>query len=491
MSLVGIDVGSSSVKVSAFSDEGVLIGTSAHDLTPLYPAPGSWETDPEDIWQATTQAMRELAAQSALKHDPPQAIAVSASGRENFPADAQGRPLGNGIMGADVRGGEFEIPPPGAPVPEPWCLACGHLRERMDPVFRFEWWRQYRPEVVRDTAYFFGWIDFLTFRMTGRAVMDHSTASRYAVYDLATKSWDAERLRAFDFPESLLPKTQPWGSVVGEVTPAVAAGWGLPPGVVVAQGCHDLNCAAYGAGVFEVGTVCLVSGSYENILAITERPPTATMLLKGLSVMPQPGRAGLSVIAVHPTGNAVLNWARRLTGAGIDEMESALSGRREPGTVLAVPYLSGSMTYWDDGRKARGGLLGLTLATTSIDVVQAFMESIAYDTVNTLSLMRQEGIPIERIRITGGGARSPWWTQLKADMTNLPVEVVAHPEPGTLGAALLAGLAIGVYDDLEAISRRYSGTETVYQPDPERAALHSERLAQYRALMALLLEHIY
>jgi xylulokinase len=394
-------------------------------------------------------------------------------------------------MGADVRGAEFEIPPSGTPVPEPWCLACGHMRERMDPVFRFEWWRKYRPDVIRDTAFFFGWIDFLTFRMTGKAVMDHSTASRYAVYDLLARDWDANRIREFSFPERLLPQTQLWGTVVGEVLPAVAAEWGLPAGVFVAQGCHDLNCAAYGAGVFEVGTVCLVSGSYENVLVITERPPTETMLLKGLSVMPQPGQAGLSVIAVHPTGNAVLNWARGLTNAGIDEMEGALRDRRGPGSLLAVPYLSGSMTYWDDGRKARGGLLGLTLATTNTDVVQAFMESIAYDTVNTLSLMRAEGIPIERIRITGGGARSSWWTQLKADMTNLPVEVVAHPEPGTLGAALLAGLAIGVYDDLEAVSRRYSGTEKVYTPDPERAALHQEQLQKYCSLMALLLEHVY
>jgi xylulokinase len=149
------------------------------------------------------------------------------------------------------------------------------------------------------------------------------------------------------------------------------------------------------------------------------------------------------------------------------------------------------MTYWENGRKARGGLLGLTLATSKIDIVQAFMESVAYDTVNTLSLMRAEGIPVNRIRITGGGARSPWWTQLKADMTDMPIEVVAHSEPGTLGAALLAGLAVGVYDDLEGISRKYSGTQSVYQPHPERAALHQERFELYRKLMALLLEHIY
>jgi xylulokinase len=492
MSLIGIDVGSSSVKVGACSEEGEIIAVASADLTPLHPAPGLWETDPEDIWHATSQAMRRLMAQEAMRRDLPRALAISASGRENFPADAQGNPLGNGIMGADIRGEEFEIPPEGALALEPWCLSCGHLRERMDPVLRLAWWRKYHPEVMAQARFFFGWIDFLTYRLTGRAVMDPSTVSRYLVYDLQSTDWAPERVAAYGIPPDMLPEVLPWGSVIGEVKPEVAENWRLPPGVVVAQGCHDLNCAALGAGVGEIGTVCLVSGSYENILIPTDQLPTASMLLRGLSVMPQPCRAGLSVIAVHPTGNAVLNWARDVHHVSIEAVEEALQTRGlDPSPVMAVPYLSGSMAYWENGRKARGGLVGLTLATSESDIVQAFMESIAYDTANTLSLMVDEGIAVERIRITGGGARSSWWTQLKADITNRPVEVVAHPEPGTLGAALLAGLAIGIYDDLEAVSCRLAGTSATYWPDPARAALHQECLERYRKLMALLLEHIY
>jgi xylulokinase len=492
MSLIGIDVGSSSVKVAAYTQGGELLAVASHDLTPIHPQPGWWETDPEDIWRATSKGVRDLAAHPAVKADPPQAIAVSASGRENFPADKHGRPLGNGIMGADIRGSEFEIPPQGAPVPELWCTSCGHLRERMDPILRLEWWRKYHPEVVAQMSYYFGWIDFLNFRMSGRVVMDQSTVSRYLVYDLETMDWSAERVADYAIPEAWLPEVLPWGSVIGELLPDVAADWGMPAGVMIAQGCHDLNCAAYGAGVYELGAVCLVSGSYENVLIPTDKLPTPSMLLRGLSAMPQPCEAGLSVIAVHPTGNAVLNWARGLVNISIEQVEQALLESEDgPGPVLGVPYLSGSMTYWEDGRKARGGLVNLTLATTPADVVRAFMESIAYDLVNTLTMIRDEGIAVERIRITGGGARSRWWTQLKADMTNMPVEVVAHQEPGTLGAALLAGLAIGVYDDMEAISREYSGTVETYQPNPSRAEKHQERLGTYRELMGMLLEKIY
>src|SRR5262249_53937644 len=151
-----------------------LVGASSA-ISPIYPAPGQWETDPLEVWGATSEAMQQLGAHDDLRRDPPRAIAVSASGRENFPADASGIPLGNGLMGADVRGEEFEALPPGQVGPEAWCLRCGHLRERMDPVFRLAWWKKHRPEIIDKARYFFGWIDYLSFRMTGSAVMDLST----------------------------------------------------------------------------------------------------------------------------------------------------------------------------------------------------------------------------------------------------------------------------------------------------------------------------
>ena len=488
MSLVGIDVGSSAVKAVAYSEEGRYMGGASCAISPIYPAPGQWETDPLEIWRATSETMQQLGAQDSLKVDPPRAIAVSASGRENFPADASGIPLGNGLMGADLRGEEFETLPPGQVGPESWCLRCGHLRERMDPIFRLGWWKKYRPKIMDKARFFFGWIEYLNYRMTGSAVMDLSTASRYAVFDLDQGTWNQERIRAFGINPAFLPTLKPWCSIIGELKSEVAAEWNFPRDTVVAQGCHDLNCAAYGAGVSEKGVACLVSGTYENILVVTDKLPTARLLLGGLSVMPQPCRAGLSVIAVHPTGNAVLNWARQLLGLEISEMDSFLASTVAPSPVMAIPYLSGAMAYWQDGRKARGGVLNMTLATTGTQIVQAFMESIAYDTKNTLALMRGEGIAVERVRITGGGARSAWWTQLKADITGVAVEVVTQQEPGTLGAALLAGVAVGVYSDLESIGRALPGTSRVYEPDTARAAQHLARMQTYEATIAALLQ---
>ena len=492
MSLIGIDVGSSSIKIAAYSEQGKLLAVTSNDITPLHPEPGFWEQNPEEIWQATTRGMGYLVREDSVKRDPPLAIAISASGRENFPADSDGNPLGNGIMGADIRGAEFEIPPSGSPTPELWCLSCGHLRERMDPVFRLMWWQKYHPEIMAKSKYFLGWHDLLSMRISGRISTDQSTASRFLVYDLKDLDWSQDRIAEFRVEQNLLPEVLPWPSVIDKIKPDIAEEWGISPDVQLAMGGHDVNCAAVGAGVTEPGTACLISGSYENLLVMTKESPTSNMLLKGLSVMPHPGEAGYSALAVGPTGNAVLNWARDLVDISIEEVEEHLSNEaQKPSPVLAVPYLSGSMTYWEEGRKSKGSLVGLTLASSKTDIVQSFMESIAYDHVNTLALLGQEGVPVTRIRAVGGGSRSEWWTQIKSDLTNRPIEVVKTEEAGTLGAAILAGAAIGVYKDLEAVSKSFSGTSKIYEPNPERANFHKERLEAYRNLVPNLITNVY
>jgi xylulokinase len=491
MSLIGIDIGSSSVKAAAYSEEGRLLAVENNPISGQHPEPGLWEQDPEEIWQATSLGMGSLMTKESMRRDPPKAISISASGRENFLADANGHPLAPGVMGADIRGAEFDIPPANAELPESWCLSCGHLRERMDPVFRLSWWQKHEPDLVFKAKYFLGWHDFLTLRLCGRIVQDRSTASRYLVYDLRSNDWSPERVEEYRIDSNFLPEVLPWPSVIDRVLPEVAEEWGLPSETLVTLGGHDVTCAAVGAGVSEKGVACLISGSYENLIVMTGTPPTGEMLLRGLSVMPHPGKAGYAALAVCPTGNAVLNWARDLLGISIEEVDSFLHQRFGPSSVLAVPYLSGSMTYWEGGRQTRGGLVGLTLATDRADIIQAFMESIAYDHVNNFSLLAEEGVPVDRIRTVGGGARSEWWTQLKADLTNIPIEVVEQQEAGTLGAAILAGLAIGIYDNLEAVSLSFSGTRLVHEPDCARAEMHMENLEAYRRLVPLLINNFY
>ena len=492
MSLMGIDVGSSSVKVGAYSEDGELLSVERGDVTPHHPQPGWWEQDPEEVWLTTSRLVRNLVKEESIKRDPPKALAISASVRENFPADSEGNPLGHCIMAADVRGAEFETPPRGSSLPDPNSLSCGHMRERMDPFNRLLWWRKYHPNIMKQAKFFLGWHEFLSMRLCGRYVTDRTIAGRWLIYDLERKGWSLERLTEYDVGEEILPEILPWGSIIADVKNEIVKDWGISNPLKMAVGASDLNCAALGAGVSAVGDVGLVSGSFENLLISTDEFPTAKMLLRGLSVTAHPGRSKNAVWAICPTGTAVLNWARNIMNVSIEDLDAKLEkSSSSPSPVLAIPYLSGAFIFWENGRNLRGALFGLTLATSQIDIIKAFMESIAYDHVNTLSLLSEEGVKVDYARAMGGGSRSIWWTQLKSDMMGIPIEVIRQPEPGTLGAALLAGLAIGTFNDLTESSKAFSGRTRLHEPDLERTKLHREKLETYRSAVQNTLSTFY
>ncbi|MEL7602005.1 MAG: FGGY-family carbohydrate kinase [Bacillota bacterium] len=491
MSLIGIDMGSSSVKAAAYDENGKFLGAAKREISPIHPAPGLWEQDPEQVWRAASNVLFELAHMDCLRRDPPRALAVSASGRENFPADEKGRPLYNNIMGGDVRGAEFEVVPPGIEQPEEWELSCGHMRERMDPVFRLRWWRTHHPAIIEQASQYPDWHGFLTLRLCGRNVSEPSLTARWLIYDMQTNSWSEERLAQQNIPAGFLPEVFPGGTPICPILRSVARDLGLQEDLLIVTGGHDLNCAALGAGVNKLGMACLISGSYENMLIPTLGYPSPSLLRHGFSFTPHFGEMRRSIYAICPTGNAVLNWARETAHLPIGEMETLLAGRLTPSDIVALPYLSGAMLHYPDGRKLRGALLGLTLATKPVDILQAFMESIAYDHVSTITQLRSEGVTIEKLRATGGGTRSRWWTQLKADMIGLPVEVAGEKEPGAFGAALLAGIGAGVFSSVEETARVSSGAAMVFEPDVTRRALHEERFAQYGGMVLAALRDFY
>jgi sugar (pentulose or hexulose) kinase len=492
MSLFGIDMGSSSVKISAYTEDGKLLAVVNNLINPIHEKPGWWETNPDDVWNAAKLGLRELSRLEVVRKDPPKAMAISASGRENFPADKMGNPLGNTLMGADIRGQEFEIPPTGTPIPEAWTLSCGHPRERMDPVLRLLWWRKNHPEIIEQARSYPDWHGFLTLRLCGRNVSERSLVGRWAVYDLTARTWSQERLTDYNIEPHFLPEVLEWGEAIGKIKPELARELELPDSLLIVNGGHDLNCAGIGAGISRLGSACLISGSYENMLIPTEAFPSYEMLSNGLSITPHLGSIERSVYAICPTGNAVLNWARETTHLSIDDLAIQLSNKgTEPGPIMALPYFSGMMLYGNEGRKLRGVLAGLTLSSSSVDIVQAFMESIAYDNRNTLALLQKENIPVDNIRATGGGTRSEWWTQLKSDVMGVPIAVSSEPEPGTLGAALLAGIGIGVFKNLEEACQIATGTSRIYEPDQSRAMKHQERMNFYQNTVNTLLKEVF
>jgi len=184
-----------------------------------------------------------------------------------------------------------------------------------------------------------------------------------------------------------------------------------------------------------------------------------------------------------------MDWARRLLRVSIRGLDSALLAHGDgPGQVLAVPHLSGATAPWHTTREPRGALFGLSLATSSIDIVKALLEGIVFDIALSLDLLRGLGLGVERLRAAGGGTLLAWWMQLYADLCGVPIEVAGPAEPGTLGAALLAGVAAGAWASLEEAAECAIAVRRRYDPDPQRAARYKERLAAYRSSVAALVQ---
>jgi xylulokinase len=317
------------------------------------------------------------------------------------------------------------------------------------------------------------------------AVVDYSHAGRFLVYDFGTHQWSQKRIAQFGINSDLLPEIRPWGEMISPIPREISKNLGFTNEVELAVGANDAVCTLLGAGVSKVGTGGLISGSWENILLpVTDQPSPSVLVNAGVSIGPYPGEASWMVYGLSPTGSATLNWARELMNLKLDDAEAMLRGLGEgPGHVLAVPHVSGATAIWVGGSSVRAALIGMTLATSPIDVVKAFMESIAYDTHYLLEMLKGGGAKIEMLRGVGGGVRSDWWTQLRSDLAGSVIETVDQPELGTLGAALLAGKAAGMWDNVERKAGEFTSPSKRYNPNPKRAALYKERMEFYRTLM--------
>ena len=488
MSLIGIDVGSSRIKAAAYRPDGRVLASAHADVYGRRPESGWWETDPEQVWTATLQCLGRISAAKTVKRDPPTVLAISASGREAFPVDRLGRALGPCLMAADMRGADIERQTAARASTLDWYEACGHIPERMDPVNRLLWWRSQHPQVMARTKRFLGWHEFLTLRLGGRAVTDHSLASKWLTYDLTARTWSRRLLDEFSVDPSLLPEIQTWGEIAAPLKRSVASELGLSHKVEIAVGGFDCTCAAIGLGVSSEGTTALILGSWADLIVPTRRPPSVEILGLGMSVGVHPGAAGLAVQALTPNGTTVLDWARSMFNIPLQKLEATLQQAVHTGDVLAVPHLSRATVPWKGGKDSRGALIGMTLATSRADIVRALLEGVSYDLTLTIRSLHQYHISTGLIRAAGGGTRSQWWIQLIADLNGAGVEVLDQPEPGCVGAALLAGSANGTYSSLEEGAKSCTSVARTYEPDPKRIAQYEQSLRAYQTTVSALLK---
>ncbi len=337
-----------------------------------------------------------------------------------------------------------------------------------------------------------GWADLVAFLLGGEPVTDYSLANRTLFLDLKRKAWSAETLDYVGMPVEKLPGLAQAGTEVGTVSAAMAESLGLPPNVRIVIGAHDQCVSATGVGAIRAGLAAYGLGTYICITPTFEAmPPAALMLASRLSVE-QHALAGLYVSFYYNlTGGALLKWFRD-TFAPLEKAEARAQGvdvydlllaemPADPTDLMVLPHFAPTgPPYFDD--QATGLIAGLTLETSRGQFIKGLLEGVTYYFREGLDRLAEAGIEIDEYRVSGGGARSNAWLQIKADILGKPLVRPQITEASALGAAILASVGSGVYRSAEQAVAALVRVDRVFEPDPIRHRRYDESFARYRLL---------
>jgi xylulokinase len=326
-------------------------------------------------------------------------------------------------------------------------------------------------------------------KLTGERATDASDAAGTLLLDVRARDWSADILDALEIPREWMPAVYEGPEVTGTLVDGLADELGLPRGLPVAAGGGDNAAAAVGVGVVREGSLSSSIGTSGVIFAHRDAfapDPSGRVHAFCHAV---PGAWHLMSVTLSAGGS--LSWWRDVVAGDFDALVAEASAV-EPGSegLVFLPYLTGERTPHLDP-EARGGFVGLTVRHGRGHLTRAVMEGVAFSMRDGLEIMRGLGTPDDDVRAVGGGARSPLWLQLQADVYGRPVRRTVIDEGPAYGAALLAGVAAGAFADVEEASARVRLRDEVTDPDPERARRYDELYEIYTSLYPALREAMH
>jgi len=483
--LVGLDLGTSAVKVGLFDTTGRLLRLARREY-PLYaPRPGWAEQEPWEWWEAACAALREALAEM----DTGQIAAVGLSGQTpgHVLVTADGAPLGRAIIWSDRRATAEAAWLARRVTPQQARDWTGYpfIAEATQPPARLLWLKAHRPDDWARCAAVVQPKDFIALRLTGRIATDRH--SSFCLFNPERGRYHPEYLELLGMePNKMPPVLAPTG-VVGRVRPGAAAATGLPAGVPVVTGTIDAWCDIIGCGAVAPGHAVDVAGTSEVVALVTDRPA------EGMGIFSSPLLEGLYWVGgPMQTGGGALLWlARGFYGeeAGFKQLE-AEAAAVSPGAegLLFLPYLRGERApVWDEA--ASGAFVGLTDRHTRAHCARAVYEGVALAVQHVLALAEGAAdLTAAELRVCGGGSRSRFWNQLKADVTGKRVLELEVAEAAVLGAAMWAAVSIGLYPDMETAAGRMVRLRAELPPDPSLRPCYDELAALYQGLYPALQE---
>jgi xylulokinase len=478
--LLGIDLGTTGIKVAVCSPAGALLGESYFEYPLIKPAPSVVEQDAEQWWTLAQKAIRHALRTGGVDGRTVCSLSVSSQGISFVPLDARGHPLGNAINWLDTRAiAEAET------IRHRYSDAdLFHLTgKRPSPSYvlpKLLWLRDHQPDLYRRTHKFLMAHDYLVFKFSDQFVTDHSMAGGTLLYDITRLDWSSDLMEAFGISVEQLPEVKWSGTSLGTIKPDVAEALGLSKSAIVAVGGQDQKCAALGANIRPgVATVSLGTASAiscltdQPVLDIERRIPTFPFVVPGY----------WDLEGVVGTAGGAFRWLREalFPGTAYKTLDS-LAADSSPGAngVCFYPHLCGAGSpHWraDVG----GAFLGLTLAAGPGDIVRSVLEGVAFEIQENLEVMEAMGIAVDKLVLFGGGAKSALWSQLISDVTGKPAMVTEMVDVANWGACVLAGVGAGLFV-ADVLQQPVSEErETDWSPRPEIVERYKILYHQYRS----------
>lgn len=506
MYLLGIDVGTSGCKAAAFTPEGGMVALVQAEYAEYSPKPGWIELNVNEVWDKVKACTRSVVRTCS---DRINAVALSVLGEAVLPVDRYGACLYPAITAYDAREQGYRA------LLQWWDEKLGPTRiysitgvplNSMPSVHKIQWIRDNLPEVYRRAWKFVCVEDFLIYKLTGETVISYPLAARTMMMDIRKKRWAHEILDLADLDEDKLSTPTQSGNVVGEVGSEAAEETGLATGTEVVAGGHDQSCAALGVGVTDEGPIMDSTGTVECIgVAVKEPVLTQQMLKAGHGWYCHTVKDRYLSLGFFPSAGIILRWYRdnfaekekelaAEEGRDVYDVLTDVASTSPPGAakLLLLPHFVGSGTGKQPilNMNSRGAFVGLSVFHRKSDIIRAILEGITFELRQLIETFERCGVCISELRSIGGGAKSPFWLQLKADVTNKRIVAPNITEAATLGAALLAGIGAGAFKDCyEAVAKVYR-EKSVYQPNPANFTLYSKQYEVYKEVYPALV-HVY
>jgi len=494
--LMAIDLGSTSLKAVVYDLDGNLVASASRPterVTPDgHPEWAIWE--PDQIWQGAAAASKEAASKLG---DPSRikGVAVTGMGMDGVPIDKDGKHLYPFISWHDPRtepqakwwrdniGAERTFEIAGLPV---WAMTA---------AMRILWMKENEPDIMARAVKWLLIEDFLNHKLCGEIATDYSMASCMLLFDQTKLEWSDELLKASGIDKGLMPEPHPSGTVLGEISKGAAELTGLPAGTTVVLGGHDHICGSIPVGAYKPGTLLDIIGTWESVQAAVPRPVLTPGVREAAVCMQAHVVKGMHAAWGGAVAGGSLEWYREQYGFEAEQKAKETGGvawdhlmadvaETKPGAsgVMYLPHMSGAACPINDDRSL-GAFVGISDSTTKGDMLRAIIEGLNYQFLDIIrSLESGLDCRFDKIAVVGGVARNEFWIQNKVDIIGSPVEVSEVEEATPLGCAVLAGLGLGLYKDIDEAYERIKRPGRTVEPSEGAPAEYAEYFKIYKDL---------